>query len=286
MTSTPCWRSSLAKALLSRTVGFTFTDPDAAGTFGTFLDYLPEVRSTPDWEYSIARTSAGVTVAFEGREICQGVSALEACFLVEQHACARLLPGEPDALVLHAAAVRHLPTGTVVVLPGGPRSGKTTLSLAALQSGRFLYLSEDCLGVDRDPCESIPLSRALRWRGVDTPTIDTAEWRAHPLDRLPVTLLVPSRERVTRCPREPAPSLAVFPSFARHCAAEAQPLTRGEVLARLAAASVNEISSLRNGGFDRLRALAGRTPGVALAWSDAAAAIRKVESLLPAHGVG
>ena len=109
-------------------------------------------------------------------------------------------------------------------------------------------------------------------------------WKARSLDRLPLALLQPPASLVTKRTREALPSLAVFPDFDRRCSAETRRLAKGELVARLAATCVNHESALRNGGLSQLCRLGGRLMGAALAWSDGAAAVRAIESLLQEQG--
>ncbi len=272
---------------MSEAVAFTFSDPHVEQCFRELLAYVPNADGPAAREFSVRASRCEVSVALDGAEVVRAASALDAGFLVEQYVYCHLVPAQPDALILHAAAVRHTPSRSVLLLPGGPRSGKTTITLAALQSGRFVYLSEDCVAVDRSTFEVIPFPRPLRWRTADDPaTAGMAGWRTQKLDRLPVTLLRPPARLVTVQTREPAPSLAVFPVFDSSCGAQTRSLARGELVARLLGACVNQVSTLRCGGLAQLRRLADRLAGATLAWSDGAAAVQEIESLVSKRRAG
>jgi hypothetical protein len=168
---------------------------------------------------------------------------------------------------VHAAVVVW--QDRALVLPGLSRAGKSTLALALVLEGAR-YLSDEVLCFTRAGLAE-PLPRALKIRDecvayfpeLAARFVGSGEGRFVPFEALPGDALAAAAPIGT----------FVVPHWARDADDRPAPISRGEALLALAAASLN-FGAHREQSLDWLTTLVGETGAYALAWSDPRRAAR------------
>lgn len=182
-------------AVLDHRLAFRSTDPKLLRKIDSFLRVAP-VDEMPTVIFDAERTPRGGVV----------LNAAEEWDFPAESGFFAQLPGvindfasrSENLLVLHAGAVRT-PSGHVVVLPGPPEAGKSTLTAALLRDGCD-YLSDELVGVRAGSLVAVPFPRALfldntsrAALGMDLVESDSSQSAGNPLgDSVPVN---PSRLR-------------------------------------------------------------------------------------------
>ncbi|MCI0469407.1 MAG: hypothetical protein L0Y62_05005, partial [Nitrospirae bacterium] len=74
----------MKKRFLSKTVSFDASCPECRGSLNFFLSYLPETDETADYDFIIEKKEDSFGVYCGNKKIAEAVSAVDACYLVEQ----------------------------------------------------------------------------------------------------------------------------------------------------------------------------------------------------------
>lgn len=138
-----CW----TKVFLSRHVLLETFDEDAKQSLAPLLAPLPDGDVDRADPFRLDRTAGGWLLTCPGGRQWQELALADAFYALESHIYDSLLPEETRCFIIHAAALLHRSTGTVLLLVGPSRCGKTTLSLALAATGHFRYLSEEAVGL-------------------------------------------------------------------------------------------------------------------------------------------
>lgn len=216
---------------------------------------------------SLNRTERGHRIAVDTRAERLEADPTEAVRALNHELLQALMQRCRAHYFVHAAVVVW--RGRALVLPGLSHAGKSTLALALLLEGAR-YLSDELLCFTRAG-RAEPLPRALKIRDECVPYFPElagrfagqGEGRFLPFEALPADVLA-----------APAPVGAiVVPRWSAGASDRPEPLSRGEALLALAAASLN-FGTHRELSLDWLAALAGERAAFALEWSDPRAAAR------------
>ena len=267
---------------MNKIVSISFDCPECEEVFKKLLSSLPDAGERPENKYRVVKSNRTILVCDDEKEILRAESPIEACYCLEQHILYyHLFKQENENLVFHSAALRHNKSEMIVFIMGAPRCGKTSITLAALKSGKFIYLSEDCVALAPFTFDTIPFPRSLRYRGRSGKDLNNLNgWETFPLPNYPVSILFPPGFLLTNKKREPAPSLAIFPVFSDKSQLKARTLTRGEILAKLITLCTNNHDFLRKNGLKELNILAQKLMAVEVFWNDPDQVIPVIESLL------
>jgi HprK-related kinase A len=185
-----------------------------------------------------------------------------------------------QALLLHSGAVARGNTG--VLLPGPSGSGKSSLSLALVQSG-CRYFSDEIGVVDPDTSELLPFPKPVNikntsifpdlaqrpdlWLGPDnfqTPGV----WYLHPEDLSPGSL--GSQATV---------QYIIFPTYQSGQTSQLVPLDPGAALKELITNSIN-LPALGNRGFHGLASLARQARCFSLESGDLVESVELINRLI------
>ncbi len=215
----------------------------------------------------LSRAAQGYRIAVDTRAERLEADATEAVRALNHELLQALMLRCREHYFVHAAVVVW--RGRALVLPGLSRAGKSTLALALLLEGAR-YLSDELLCFTRTG-RAEPLPRALKIRDecvayfpeLHGRFVGSGEGRFLPFEALPGDVLA-----------EPAPiGTIVVPRWSRDAGDRPVPISRGEALLALAAASLN-FGAHREQSLDWLTTLVGETAAYALAWSEPRAAAR------------
>jgi hypothetical protein len=216
---------------------------------------------------SLARAPQGFRVAVDTRAERFERDPTEAVRALNHELLQALMLRCRGHYFVHAAVVVW--RGGAFVLPGLSRAGKSTLALALVLEGAR-YLSDELLCFTRAG-RAEPLPRALKIRDecvayfpeLAASFVGSGEGRFLPFAALPGDVLA-----------LPAPVGAiVVPRWSRAASDRPVPISRGEALLALAAASLN-FGAHREQSLDWLATLAEESATYALAWSDPRRAAR------------
>lgn len=130
-------------AYLAEGLGAALVDLDASP------NPAGERRPVQRYRLACAGQAGGgrVRVDYDGRLIGEAASPAGAAAILVADVNRRAVASRPDQLVVHAAAVSY--PGGVVLLPGEPGAGKSTLA-AGLVSAGFSYLTDEAAAIDLD----------------------------------------------------------------------------------------------------------------------------------------
>jgi len=157
-------------------------------------------------------------------------------------------------LILHAAVVER--EGRVLILPGPPGSGKSTLSAALVHRGWRLFSDELTL-IEPAARRVAPLPRPVSLKNESVPAILRFEPRAvigevaHNTLKGSVAHMKPLPEHVARAAEGAGPGWIVFPTFEEGHETELVPRAKPDTLLELARNSFN-YHMHRRAGFDAL----------------------------------
>ncbi|MCH8745771.1 MAG: hypothetical protein IIB31_09005 [Chloroflexi bacterium] len=183
-------------------------------------------------------------------------------------------------LLLHSGSVAK--DGAGIVIPGESGSGKSSLTLALLESG-YEYFSDEIAVVDSQSGElrSFPKPVSIKnrsnfpnlfgpenlWFGPESDVQDSV-WYVHPEDLGAVVADKPVPIRYIIFPTRCAPSDAAL-----------RPLTAGQALTQLVANSIN-LPNLGSKGFHLIAELVNQAQSFSLKSADLAASVSLVNGLL------
>ena len=183
-------------------------------------------------------------------------------------------------LLLHSGSVAK--GGAGIVIPGESGSGKSSLTLALLESG-YEYFSDEIAVVDSQSGElrSFPKPVSIKnrsnfpnlfrpenlWFGPESDVEDSV-WYVHPEDLGAVVADQPAPIRYIIFPTRCAPSDAAL-----------RPLTAGQALTQLVANSIN-LPNLGSKGFHLIAELVNQAQSFSLKSADLAASVSLVNGLL------
>jgi len=215
----------------------------------------------------LARMPRGYRIEVDMREERLEHDETEAVRALNHELLQALMRVCPAHYFVHAAVVVW--KGDAIVLPGLSRAGKSTLALALLLEGAR-YLSDELLAYTRAG-RAEPLPRALKIRDecagyfpeLAGRFVGRGEGRFLTFDALPAEVVAPST---------PVGAIVV-PRWVAGARNRPEPISRGEALLALAAASLN-FGTHRELSLDWLAELAGERTTFALEWSEPRAASR------------
>jgi HprK-related kinase A len=186
-------------------------------------------------------------------------------------------------LILHAAVIGR--GGRVLIMPGPPGSGKSTLCAALVNSGWRLFSDELTL-IDTDRAVVLPLPRPVSLKNQSIPTIQRLypdvylSPVVHNTQKGSVAHMKPLAEHIRRAGETGGPGAIVFPQYTRGVTASLSPRAKADILMQLASNAFNyHIHGAA--GFDALAGFVDASDCYDFSYSDLAEAVAIVDRLIP-----
>ena len=269
----------LAVALCECTFVVRCLDDESATLIESVFSGLsvPQSASTIARRYTVARHGVHGFVVSHSDESLRIDDADSLLFYLDKDITLAVQHAHPDWFCLHAAAVGW--NGRVAVLAAPAGTGKSTLTLAALNAG-LEYLSDELAPVDLQRLTVQPFPHALCLKSPPPkPYVLPPGTRGHgrqfrvPLDALP-----------SRVHHQPLPLAAlIFLERQQHPIAGLRPMTAASAVARLMAHALNSLAH-PGYGLDAALRLSRAVPCFQLDSTDLTEATALIKSVLSHQG--
>lgn len=270
------------KEFLSKRVGIELHDDRCFKRFDALLSCFPQAETATEIHFKILPgDNSSLCLQDHMGNSWECSSWIEAYYKLECTFYERVLPLEKSCYIFHSAAVQHRPTGRVALLMGPSMSGKSSLTLCLLKSGKFDYVAEDAVGHHLETFETIPFTRPLRIRnGLDTLVSGVPGWKILKGPWPNLVYAIPPSVDLPKSRLLSPPALVLFPRFSTEGQNGFAAVGKAELLASLVTFCANEVSFFDKKRLAALADFARRTDAMRIVWNDPLDAAETITRLM------